>query len=74
LRIIRKQRAHRLEEKAEIWFKEVKDSGVEKVLPPMNSADRRTIHKLSEEYGLSTSSEGEGLERHIVIKPAVEEK
>ena len=69
----KKQRAHRLEEKAEIWFKEVKDSGIEKVLPPMNSADRRTIHKLAGEYGLNTDSEGEGLDRHIVIKPVAEE-
>ena len=70
----KKQRAHRLEEKAEVWFKEVKDSGIEKILPPMNSADRRTIHKLAGEFGLNTDSEGDGLERHIVIKPMTEEK
>lgn len=68
----KKQRAHRLEEKAELWLKEVKDSGVEKALPPMNSADRRTIHKLAGEHGLSTESVGEGRDRHIVIKPATD--
>lgn len=66
----KKQRAHRLEERAEAWLKEVKDSGKEKHLEPMNGADRRTIHKLAEDYGLSTVSEGFGHERHIVLKPA----
>lgn len=70
----KKQRAHRLEEKAEIWLKEVKESGKERALPPMNSADRRTIHKLADDYGLSTDSVGEGMERHIVIRPTVEEQ
>lgn len=65
----KRQRAHRLEEKAVIWLKEVQESGQEKVLQPMNSADRRTIHKLAGEYGLETESRGEGRERHIVIMP-----
>jgi len=65
----KRQRAHRLEEKAEAWLKEVQESGQAKALPPMNSADRRTIHKLASDYGLSTESEGEGRDRHIVIKP-----
>jgi spoIIIJ-associated protein len=65
----KKQRAQRLEERAEIWLKEVKESGVEKHLEPMNGADRRTIHRLAGEYGLETVSEGEGRERHIVLKP-----
>ena len=69
----KKQRAHRLEERAEVWLKQVKDSGIEKHLEPMNGADRRTIHKLAEDYGLQTVSEGEGRERHIVLKP-VEKK
>lgn len=65
----KKQRAHRLEEKAQIWLEEVKSSGKERHLPPMNSADRRTIHKLAGEHGLPTESEGEGRDRHIVLKP-----
>lgn len=64
----KKQRAHRLEERAEVWLKEVKDSGKERALPPMNSADRRTIHKLADDSGLSTESVGEGRDRHIVLK------
>ncbi len=68
----KKQRAHRLEERAEVWLKEVKDSGEPKHLEPMNGADRRTIHRLAGENGLETISEGEGRERHIVLMPAKE--
>lgn len=66
----KKQRASRLEDRAKIWMEEVKESGTEKHLDPMNSADRRTIHRLAGEYGLETLSEGEGRDRHIVLKPA----
>ncbi len=66
----KKQRAERLEEKVLPDIEAVKESGQEKHLPPMNAADRRTIHKLAEEHGLSTTSEGEARERHIVIKPS----
>jgi len=65
----KKQRAHRLEERAVEWLDKVKSSGTEMHLEPMNGADRRTIHKLAGEHGVETESEGEGLERHIVLKP-----
>ena len=65
----KQQRAARLEQKAEEWVKEVKDSGQEKHLEPMNAADRRTVHKLASDHGLQTESVGEGRERHIVLKP-----
>lgn len=65
----KKQRASRLEEKAQEWLREVKDSGKPRHLPAMNGADRRTIHKLAGEHGLITESEGEGRDRHIVLKP-----
>lgn len=68
----KKQRAQRLEERAEVWLKEVKESGKEKHLEPMNGADRRTVHRLAGEYGLETVSEGEGRERHIVLKTTSE--
>ncbi len=64
----KKQRAHRLEERAEVWLKQVKDSGEDKALEPMGSADRRTIHKLAGDYGLETESVGEGRDRHIILK------
>ena len=68
----KKQRAHRLEERAVEWLNEVKESGEPKHLPGMNAADRRTIHRLASEYGLETESVGEGRDRHIILKPAQE--
>ena len=66
----KKHRAERIASKAEEWFKEVRDSGKPKDLPPMNAADRRVIHKLADEFGLMTESVGEGRDRHVVLKPA----
>lgn len=65
----KKQRAERLAQKAEEWVKKVKDSGEAMELRPMNSADRRIVHKLANDEGLSTESVGEGRDRHIVLKP-----
>jgi len=64
----KKQRADRLREKAEQWAMQVRDSGKEMALDPMNAADRRVVHQLAIEYGLSSESEGQGRERHIVLK------
>jgi spoIIIJ-associated protein len=66
----KKQRADRLREKAEAWVKQVRDSGQPMDLEPMNAADRRVVHQLAAEYGLSSDSAGEGRERHIVLKVA----
>jgi spoIIIJ-associated protein len=66
----KKSRARRLEEDAEEWVQEVKKSGKPKELPPMNPADRRTIHKFADAEGVITESVGEGRDRHIVLKPA----
>lgn len=68
----KKQRSDRLSDQAKAWMEKVKDSGKEMQLKPMNAADRRTIHKLAGEYGLTTESEGEGRDRHIVLKPTKE--
>ncbi len=64
----KKQRADRLRERAEEWVKQVRDSGQPMELQPMNAADRRVVHQLAGEYGLSTHSEGEGRDRHIVLE------
>lgn len=66
----KKQRAQRLSDKAEAWMKQVKDKGEPLTLEPMNAADRRTVHKLAMEWGLASESQGEGRDRHIVVKPA----
>ena len=67
----KKQRADRLAETAQGWIDVVKKSGEAMDLRPMNAADRRTIHKVASENGLTTESVGEGRDRHIVLqKPA----
>lgn len=67
----KKQRAERLRERAEAWVKQVRDSGEPMDLQPMNAADRRIIHQLAAEYGLTSDSVGEGRDRHIVLKVEV---
>ncbi len=66
----KKQRAGHLRGQAESWMKQVQESGEPMHLAPMNAADRRTVHKLAQEYGLDSESDGEGRERHIVLKPS----
>ena len=64
----KKQRAERLAKQAEEWMQRVKESGEPMELKPMNAADRRTIHKVAQEYGVVSESAGEGRDRHIVLK------
>ncbi len=66
----KKQRAARVEEKAEAWVAQVKESGEPLHLRPMNAADRRTVHQFAAESGLTSESVGEGRDRHIVLKQA----
>lgn len=68
----KKQRADRLRDRAEEWVKKVRDSGEPMDLKPMNAADRRVVHKLAAEYGVESESDGEGRDRHIVLKPSAE--
>lgn len=64
----KKQRAQRLAQTAEEWMKKVKETGEPMELEPMNAADRRTVHKLAQEWGVTSDSEGEGRDRRIVLK------
>jgi spoIIIJ-associated protein len=66
----KKQRAERLSEQAEEWMKRVKETGEPMDLKPMNAVDRRTVHKLAQEYGIVSESVGDGRDRHIVLKPS----
>ena len=50
----------------------VKDTGEAIPMKPMSSYERKIVHDLVSEAGLTSESEGEGKERHIVIKPAAE--
>jgi spoIIIJ-associated protein len=69
----KQQRANRLSEAAEEWIAKVKSSGESMELKPMNAADRRIVHKLADESGLTTESVGEGRERRVVLKPVATE-
>lgn len=66
----KKQRAERLGQRAEEWMKKVRDTGESMELKPMSAVDRRTVHKLAQEYGLVSESVGEGRDRRIVLKPS----
>jgi spoIIIJ-associated protein len=66
----KKQRAMQLKERAQVWINEVKASGEPKHLSPMNASDRRIVHQAAQEHGITSESDGEGRDRHIVLKPA----
>lgn len=63
----KEQRAERIEHQAENWFAEVRRTGNPKTVD-LNAADRRTVHKLAEDYSdITTHSEGEGRDRKLII-------
>ena len=65
------QRAERLLKKITVMLEEVKTGGEPKHLEPMNAADRRIVHQAVAGYPeLTSQSEGEGRDRHIVISKA----
>jgi spoIIIJ-associated protein len=67
----RKERNSHLEEMALQKADDVRILGEAVELPPMKPADRRAVHMALSEYDdIITESEGEGRDRHIVIKPA----
>lgn len=69
----KRQRAERLIGQAEEWIQKVRETGEAYSLRPMNAADRRIVHNVVSEYSdLTTRSEGEGRERHVVIEKATE--
>lgn len=64
----KRHRAERVEEQVREWCKQVMESGEPMELKPMNPADRRTAHRVVAEFSqLSSHSEGEGRDRHLVI-------
>lgn len=60
----------RIAEQAEKWVKDVKASGLDKELRPMNSADRRVVHQIAADNGLETESVGFGKDRRVIIRQA----
>ncbi len=62
-------RAERLADQVREWCNQVQSTGETMHLKPMNPADRRTAHKVVQEFGqLSSHSEGEGRDRHLAIE------
>jgi spoIIIJ-associated protein len=68
----KKNRAEKITETVQEWVADVKKSGKEMSLFPMNAADRRVVHQVAGEHGLLTESVGEGRDRHIILKPVPE--
>ena len=63
----KKQRAEKIEEKAEGWIRKVRETGKPLELN-LNAADRRVVHKFAQDYSdIETHSEGEGKERKLII-------
>jgi len=69
----KKQRSDRLAQQAEEWMAKVKETKEPMELGPMNAADRRTVHKVAGDSGVTSESIGEGRDRRIVLKPTTEE-
>lgn len=65
----KKARNDRLAEQAEKWMKDVRESGKEMPLRPMSPAERRVVHQVASDFGMTTESDGYGRDRHVVIKP-----
>lgn len=70
----KKHRQDRLAEKALDWVSKVKQSGEQMVLRPMSAADRRIVHKVAGENDINTISEGEGRDRHVILKPNINQE
>lgn len=65
----RQARVNELTKVAQRAIDKVSASGEKYALKPMSSYERKIIHDLVSEAGLVSESEGEGRDRHIVVKP-----
>lgn len=64
----KRQRYDRLLERVPEWVKKARESGEPFHLEPLNAAERRVVHQAISDYSdISTASEGEGRDRHIVL-------
>ena len=71
----RQQRNERLTKHAQSLAQKVLAEGQDIPLEPMSAYDRRVVHQaVSEIAGVKSESDGEGRERHIVIKPKDQEE
>src|SRR5688572_1592124 len=69
----KQHRAERVADQVREWCEQVVQSGEPMHLKPMSPVDRRTAHRVVAEFpSLSSHSEGEGRDRHLVIDKATE--
>lgn len=67
----KKQKWDRLAEQVRQWGSVVAATGTPMELNSMSAAERRIVHKtVGEIDGLATESQGEGRDRHVVIRKA----
>jgi spoIIIJ-associated protein len=66
----RADKRRRLEKLAEETVAEVRDSGESKALDAMTPFERKVVHDVVAAAGLSSESEGEEPNRHVVVLPA----
>ena len=66
----RDKRNDRVQRNARERALQVLSTGIEEILPPMSSYERRLVHMIVKNIAdVETESEGEGRERKIVIRP-----
>ncbi|HVI68839.1 MAG TPA: R3H domain-containing nucleic acid-binding protein [Magnetospirillaceae bacterium] len=69
----KKHRAEHVADQVKEWCEEVMNTGETMHLKPMSPVDRRTAHRVVADYPRLTShSEGEGRDRHLVIERVAE--
>ncbi|WP_062314282.1 Jag family protein [Demequina rhizosphaerae] len=66
----RSGRRERLAEQAREAVAQVRESGARVSLPAMNAFERKVVHDVVLEAGLSSESEGEDPQRYVVVLPA----
>lgn len=70
----KRQRNDRLRDQADDWVKKVRETGEAMHLKPMSAAERRVVHQAVSDYGgVTTHSEGEGRDRHIILSKLEED-
>lgn len=62
----RKQELTNLVDRA---IERIEDGAASAALPPMSSYERKLVHDIAAERGYGSESEGEGRDRHTVIRP-----
>lgn len=64
----RDARAQQLKELVEKTISRLEETDKDQHLKPMSSYDRKLVHDMVSEAGMVSESEGQGRDRHIVIK------